>query len=104
VRGKLPPVLKNSEVLLQGPKFLTQLSPTNMLVKLRRGTCIIQVSNSGKKTISISADKPLAFTDLADFSHSFRSIPEEAIHAHVDQMRVESKVQRENLKRYNLST
>ena len=67
MRGKLPDVLKSSEVYFQASKFLSQFVPSLMLVKMTKGVTRIAVHNSTTKTVKIRCDKPIGTFLLKNF-------------------------------------
>lgn len=97
VKGKVPSMLKNAEVLLQPVTSVNRYVPSNMLVKLRKRTCQIKFTNLGKKPINLYPNKPVAFTDLGDFVHTVRPVPDEYLPS---QLRYEDDIQIENLQKY----
>ena len=100
LKAKLPKVLKQSELVLQSCSFLRKHCPSSMLVKLKKGSCTIQVTNSGKKPITLSSNRPVAFTDLSDISHAIQQVPQDVVHAHITRDTCDSDVHYQNLKKY----
>ena len=67
IKGKLPDVLKSSEIYFQASKFLSQYVPSLMLVKMIKGVTRIAVHNSSNKTVKIKCDKPIGIFLLKNF-------------------------------------
>ena len=105
VKGKFPRVLKNSEILLQATSSVRRYCPSHMIVKLRKGTCSIPITNTSKKSFVLSSHKAIAFTDLDKLLHACQLVPmdsvtPESLQSHISRDECESEVQFQNLQNY----
>ena len=100
IRGKVPKILKHSEILLQAGRQLSSFCPTYMLVKLHKNSAIIKVTNHSKKCVVFREKQPIAFTDLGDYVHATSSVPQSYFTSQVDRNQCASDLHYQNLLKY----
>jgi hypothetical protein len=108
IRGKVPNLLRNSEVVLESGHHLAKICPDRMCLKLHKGKVTIRVKNNTPDTIRLQKHRPIASLDTAHLV----MVGEDLKQAHLMTQQtagvspigndscVTSAVQRENLKRY----
>ncbi|KAJ8029784.1 hypothetical protein HOLleu_29268 [Holothuria leucospilota] len=79
LRGKVPPYLRNVEVIIQPNRFLSKFCPSQMLVKFKRGRTSIPVKNLSHKTIHVAPDKPLASLHLSQLVDVVQTLPSQYV-------------------------
>ena len=67
IKGNMPDALKSAEVYYRPSKFMSQLVPSLMLVKMNKHVTRIAIHNSGSKMIKIDKNKPIGTFLLKDF-------------------------------------
>ena len=67
IKGHMPEALRSAEVYFRPSKFLSQLVPSLMLVKMNKHVTRIAIHNSGSKMIKINKEKPIGTFLLKEF-------------------------------------
>lgn len=100
VKGKMPKVLKHSEVILQSGSHLSKFCPSQMLVKLRKGAAPITVTNTTSNSVTFKDRMPLAFTHLSDHVHVTQPVPSALMRSDVLRDQCVSDLHYDNLVKY----
>ncbi|XP_064643583.1 uncharacterized protein LOC135497682 [Lineus longissimus] len=100
VKGKVPKLLKHTEVLLQPTEQFSKYCPSYMLVKLRKSAAIIRVTNNSKKNVTFRDNLPVAFTDLSDHIHATHLVPRGSLNNGVTREQCVSDLHYKNLLTY----
>ena len=67
IKARIPGIVKNSEMYFKSTRFMSQFMPTNVLLKMYKGTARILVVNPTKRVVKFRADKPIGTVILSDF-------------------------------------
>ena len=100
VKGKMPKLLKHSEVVLQSHDRLSKFGPSQMLVKLRKSAAPITVSNTSAHPVTFKEHTPVVFTDLKDHVHATQPVPNDILRDDVTREQCKSDLHYQNLLKY----
>ncbi len=103
VRGKMPKELKNVEIILHSMSHISSHCPSQVLVKLKKNNCGIQVTNTGRKPLHLVQSRPVLYSDLNDFVHAAQVIDlptQSSVLGARDNRIPTSNIQQDNLRRY----
>lgn len=94
---KVPAFLRNSEVIINANEKIAEMCPPSMLVKLKKGTTQLLLSNNSKHTIHLSQHKGIASIDLGDLINLTYKVPE----AMIDSAFASAEIDRHSIRQKN---
>ncbi len=74
--GRLPKSLKCGDAVLTSTRFADKVAPHRMLVTLENGRCIIPVTNTSARSITLKPDKAMAYVDFSSSFNAFLPVSE----------------------------
>lgn len=79
LKGKVPPMIRNAEVIIRSGKHLARVCPTEFMVRLHRGRIDIPVTNPTQKNIQFDRDRYAASVNLSDLVNVAQPLPAKEI-------------------------
>ena len=111
VQGRIPPHLRNSDVVLTANNYLARHCPTTMIVTLHKGRTQLLVTNSSDKPLTFSKGRPIAFLDTTKLVNVTQELPMDSInmtlnftdnlhHTEQNSLHTDNAIRHENLRKY----
>ena len=110
LKGNVPSIVKNAEVVIHANSHLSKLCPTDMLIRLRKGRTSVPVTNTTDRNISLDKDRNIASFSLNSFVSVVDPLSSDDIanlckdlganHLYSSNAETRSDIERDNLKKY----
>jgi len=105
LKGHVPAILRNSEVIIRSSTHLAQVCPSQFIVRLRKGRAQIPVTNPTNKKVNLDKDRTAATLFINDCLNIAQPMPQKAIERILEPegqtcSLKSNEVSRENLAKY----